>query len=239
MRVNVVLSPNQADELYFTGKTAVVIDVLRATTTILTALNNGAKEIIPVASLEFGAKISANSFGGKIVRGGEKNMRKIEGFDLGNSPLEYTKEVIEGKTIVFFTTNGSKSIVKTKFAKITYIAAFLNARAVAEKLVASGEDVEIVCSGRGGEFSYEDTLCAGYIIKLIKAAGGSDIILKDSARAAVTLYENAAAKLTEQIKNSEHGLLLREAGFGDDIDFSVELNTIDSVPVFSNNSIKK
>lgn len=238
MRVNVVLSPNQVDELYFTGKTSVVIDVLRATSTILTALENGAREIIPVASLEFGAKISANSFGGKVVRGGEKNMRKIEGFDLGNSPLEYTREVIEGKTVVFFTTNGSKAIVKTKFSKITYIAAFLNAAAVAEKLTAAGDDVEIVCSGRGGEFSYEDTICAGYIIKLLKS-NDRTLRLKDSAQAALTLYEESAAKLTERVKNSEHGMLLAEAGFEEDINYCVRLNVTGLVPVFLSNSIKK
>ena len=97
MKLNVFLSPVIVDELYFTGKTTVVIDVLRATSTIATAINNGAKEVVPVASVEFAVKVSGGMFGGQTLLGGERNTKKIEGFALGNSPFEYAKEVIEGK----------------------------------------------------------------------------------------------------------------------------------------------
>ena len=109
MKCNVIISPSFLDELYYAGKTIVVIDVLRASNTIITALNNGAKEIVPVASIEFAVKVSGGMFGGQTLLGGERNTKKIDGFALGNSPGEYSKEIIYGKSIVFFTTNGFKS----------------------------------------------------------------------------------------------------------------------------------
>ncbi|MCA2005280.1 MAG: 2-phosphosulfolactate phosphatase, partial [Ignavibacterium sp.] len=101
MKVNVLFSPIAADELYFTGKTSVVIDVLRASSTIITALANGAKEIVPVGTIEFAVKVSGGMFGGQTLLGGERNTKKIEGFALGNSPLEYEEKVVNGKSIVF------------------------------------------------------------------------------------------------------------------------------------------
>ena len=114
MKTHTLLLPANADELFFTKKNTVVIDVLRATTTIVTALNNGAKEIIPVNSIEFAMKVSGNTFSGHTLLGGERNTKKIEGFALGNSPLEYSPEIVNGKSIVLFTTNGSKAIAFDK-----------------------------------------------------------------------------------------------------------------------------
>ena len=116
MKIRTLLSPLNVEELYFTKKTTVVIDVLRATTTIVTALHNGAKEIIPVSSIEFAMKISG---GGQMLLGGERNAEKIDGFTFGNSPLEYTEEAVKGKSIILFTTNGSKALVRAKFSAIT------------------------------------------------------------------------------------------------------------------------
>src|SRR5512135_2548557 len=115
MRVNVLFSPVIADELFFTGKTVIVIDVLRASTTIITALQNGAKEIVPVATVEFAVKVSGGMFGGQTLLAGERNTKKIEGFYLGNSPLEFVPEAVSGKSIIHYTTNGTKAIVKAKF----------------------------------------------------------------------------------------------------------------------------
>ena len=94
MKINVLLSPLNADELFFTGKTTVVIDVLRASTVIVNALKNGAKEIVPVSSMEFAMKSSSNNFNGLSILGGERNTKKIDGFTLGNSPHEYCEEML-------------------------------------------------------------------------------------------------------------------------------------------------
>src|SRR3970282_2494399 len=107
MKINVLFSYINTDELAYTGKTTVVIECVRASTTIIQALQNGAREVIPVASVEFAVKVSGGMFGGQTLLGGERNTKKIEGFALGNSPLEYPAEVVNGKSIIHYTTNGT------------------------------------------------------------------------------------------------------------------------------------
>ena len=110
MRVEVFFTPHQVDEMYLRDRIVVVIDVLRASTTIAMALRNGAKEIIPVATVESAMKIVGNLFGDVTLLGGERNGKMIEGFNLGNSPLEYIEERVRGKSIIFSTTNGSQAM---------------------------------------------------------------------------------------------------------------------------------
>jgi 2-phosphosulfolactate phosphatase len=118
MKIHVLFSPLNAEELYFTGKTVVVIDVLRATSVIVTAIKNGAKEITPIASIEFALKAS----GSKVLLGGERNTNKIEGFNLGNSPSEYSKENVENKSIIFFFNQWIKGNCKSEiFEKPFYL----------------------------------------------------------------------------------------------------------------------
>ena len=114
MKINVLFSPVSADELSFTGKTTVVIDVLRASSTIVTALQNGAREVIPVATVEFAVKVSGGMFGGQTLLGGERNTKKIEGFALGNSPLEYTPDSCRRKNNNLLYNKRFKSNCKSK-----------------------------------------------------------------------------------------------------------------------------
>ena len=111
MKINIMFSPVNKDELYFSGKTTVVIDVLRASTTIITALSNGAKEVIPVATVEFAVKVSGGMFGGHTLLGGERNAQKIDGFALGNSPTEYEGRLIEDKSIVYYTLRATAAAI--------------------------------------------------------------------------------------------------------------------------------
>src|SRR4030066_242814 len=164
MKINVLFSPLGADELSFTGRTTVVIDVLRASSTIVAALSNGAKEVVPVGTVEFAVKVSGGIFGGQALLGGERNTKKIEGFALGNSPSEYTKEVVNGKSIVFYSTNGSRAIVKAKYSANLFICSFNNLKALAKHLKKLNEDVIILCSGNNNFFSLEDSVCAGMLI---------------------------------------------------------------------------
>ena len=99
MKINVLFSPVNADELYFANKTTVVIDVLRASSSIITALTNGAREVIPVATVDFAVKLSGGMFGGQTILGGERNTKMIDGFAVGNSPYEYSKNVVENKYV--------------------------------------------------------------------------------------------------------------------------------------------
>jgi len=238
MKLNVFLSSVIVDELYFTGKTTVVIDVLRATSTIATAINNGAKEIIPVASVEFAVKVSGGIFGGQTLLGGERNTKKIEGFALGNSPFEYTKEVVEGKSIVFFTTNGSKATVKTKYSENLYTCSFINIDAVAKHLTAFDTDIEIICAGRNNYFSIEDSVCAGMLISKIKEVK-KNISLNDSGTAVLTLYEKYKNNLTKMMRESDHGKILLENGFEADLDYCSQTSILDIIPFYTNGVLKK
>ncbi|MGE5402036.1 MAG: 2-phosphosulfolactate phosphatase [Ignavibacteriales bacterium] len=237
MKLNVHFSPSQTDELYFSGKTSVVIDVLRATTTIITALSNGAKEVIPVNSVEFAMKVSGNAFGGQTLLGGERNTKKIEGFQLGNSPFEYSREIVAGKSIILFTTNGSKAIVKAKFSENLYICSFLNLHSIAEQLVSLNKDVEILCAGRSGSFCIEDSICAGKLIgEILKLKEDAD--LTDSAKASVVLSKSYGKSIPKILSECEHGKLLIENGFEQDINYCAKIGAMEIIPFYSGGTIK-
>jgi len=237
MKVNVFFNPLSVDELFFTGKTTVVIDVLRASSTIVTALQNGAREVIPVSSVEFAVKVSGGMFGGQTLMGGERNTKKIEGFALGNSPLEYTKEAIEGKTIVLYTTNGTKAVVKAKFSENLFICSFLNLSAVAAHLISLNNNVEILCSGKANNFSMEDTICAGKLIAELQKLK-NDIEITDSARASLALNKSFGKSISKMLNESEHGKVLIENNFKEDIKYCSKLNATDVIPYFISGVLK-
>lgn len=237
MKLNVLLSALSADELYFTGKTSVVIDVLRASSTIVAAINNGVKEVVPVASVEFAVKVSGGMFGGQTLLGGERNTKKIEGFALGNSPFEYSKETVEGKTIVFYTTNGTKAIAKAKFSENLFICSFGNITSVAKHLVSLNKDVEIICAGRNNFFSLEDSICAGKLVSLI-----FDVIpnieMNDSVKAVKALYDKYGKDIAAMMKDSEHGKILMDNGFEKDIDYCSQIDIVSTIPYYTNGVLK-
>ncbi len=233
MKINVFLTHNNSDELYFNGLTVAVIDVLRATTTISAALINGAKEVIPVSSIEFAMKLS----GSHTLLGGERHTKKIEGFSLGNSPCEYTEDIVKNKSIIIYTTNGSKAIVKAKFAKTVICCSFANLEISAKYLLSLGTDIEIVCSGNNGMFSLEDAVCAGMLISEISKLR-EDISLNDGGNAAFILAKQYSKKVLKMLQECDHGKVLAENGFVDDLKFAAKLNSIEAIPVFDSSSIK-
>jgi len=238
MKINVLISPLNAEEMYFAGKNTVVIDVLRATTVISAALDNGAKEIIPVGTIEFAMKISGDAFGGHRLLGGERNTKKIDGFNLGNSPLEYVKEVVDSKSIILYTTNGSKAIVRAKFSENLITCSFYNLNAVADYIVKMNKDFEILCAGDNGRFSLEDTVCAGKLIsEIIKLK--EEIELTDSARASIALNKSFGRSITKMFSESEHGRKLIDNGFKEDISFCAKLSKSDIIPSYKDGVIKK
>ena len=237
MKLSVLFSPIVADELYFTGKTSVVIDVLRASSTIVTALKNGAKEIVPVATVEFAVKVSGGMFGGQTLLGGERNTKKIEGFALGNSPLEYEEKIVNGKSIVFYTTNGTKALAKAKFSEHLFVCSFLNLNAIAKHLVSLQNNVEIICAGRNNFFSLEDTVCAGKLVAEIISMN-PEVELNDSVYAALALNEKYGQDLLRMFKQSEHGKLLIDNGFEEDLNYCAQLNVFDIIPRYTNGVLK-
>jgi len=237
MKIDVLFSPVQSDELYFTGKTTVVIDVLRASSTIITALMNGAKEIIPVGTVEFAVKISGGIFGGQTLLGGERNTIKIEGFALGNSPSEYTKDIVSGKSIVFYSTNGSRAIVKAKYSANLFICSFNNLKAMADHLKKLNEDIVILCSGNNSFLSLEDSVCAGMLVNEINTEDKA-IVLTDSSKAAITLFNSFSKNILKLLSETDHGQLLITNGFESDLKTCAELDSTEVIPYYSGNAIK-
>jgi 2-phosphosulfolactate phosphatase len=237
MKLDVLFSPVQADELFFTGKTTVVIDVLRASSTIITALSNGAKEIVPVGTVEFAVKVSGGIFGGQTLLGGERNTKKIEGFALGNSPSEYTTEIVSGKSIVFYSTNGSRAIVKAKYSTNLFICSFNNLSVVAKHLKKLNEDVIILCSGNNNFFSLEDSVCAGMLINEL-AAGNKKTELTDSSTSAMTLFKAYGKNIFKMLTETDHGRLLINNGFEEDLKACAELDSTDVIPFYAGNVLK-
>ena len=237
MKLDVLFSPIQADELFFTGKTTIIIDVLRASSTIITALANGAKEVVPVGTIEFAVKVSGGIFGGQTLLGGERNTKKIEGFALGNSPTEYSKEIVSGKSIVFYSTNGSRAIVKAKYSANLFVCSFNNLNAVAKHLKQLNEDVIILCSGNNNFFSLEDSVCAGMLINELVNVD-KNFTLTDSSKSALTLFKSYGKNILKLLSESDHGELLITNGFESDLKDCAELNSTEVIPHYSANVLK-
>jgi len=237
MKLDVLFSPVQTDELFFTGKTTVVIDVLRASSTIITALSNGAKEIVPVGTVEFAVKVSGGIFGGQTLLGGERNTKKIEGFALGNSPSEYTKEIVSGKAIVFYSTNGSRAIVKAKYSANLFLCSFNNLKTLAKHLRKLNEDVIVLCAGNNNFFSLEDSVCAGMLISEL-IAGTKKAELTDASTSALTLFKSFGKNIFKMLSETDHGQLLITNGFEEDLKACAELDSTDVIPFYSGNVLK-
>ncbi len=187
--LNVYALPSVVRPEEMAGGTAVVIDVLRAATTIVHALEAGADEIIPCLEVEEARRLAAEMAPGRVVLGGERNGLPIEGFDLGNSPTEYTPDRVEGKTVVFTTTNGTRALAMCGRAKRVLIGAFVNATAIFEELAGSS-GVHLLCAGTRGAYSRDDVLLAGLLVERLQRSAGMSYRLNAQA---VTAKENWAS----------------------------------------------
>lgn len=231
MKIEVFFSPAGVDELGMRGRNVIIIDVLRATTTICTALRNGAREVIPTPDLESATKISSNLSGDSRLLGGERQGKKIDGFDLGNSPAEYTPEKVAGKSIIFTTTNGAGAIYKCRYASTALVAGFVNMSAIVQTIVEIGGTWTLLCSGRSGAFSIEDATCAGMIISKVKEQ--TEVDTEDAGLTALILYKNYKKSVLGMMKKSLHGMYLASIGFEDDLKLCSEVDSVPVVPAVS------
>lgn len=217
-------------------KTIVVIDVLRATSTIVTGLNNGARAIIPVLDMAEAGKIAGNLDSSQYLLCGERDGEKIEGYHLGNSPFEYTPEVVKNKTLILNTTNGTKAITKASQADILIISSFLNVGRVVEELKETENEIILVCAGWKNRFSLEDMLCAGNIIfELMDGNLVPDA--RDGAKMAFTLYEKFRSDIEGVVRGSNHAVRLRNLVDESDIIYCCQVNSIPILPVFDDGVI--
>ncbi len=226
MKITLIPSVEFVDPATLTGQIVLIIDVLRATSVITTAMENGAAEISTTVEIE--EAMSYKRLGWLL--GGERKARKIEGFHLSNSPLEYTRQVVEGKKIVLTTTNGTKAIHRAALGHRVFIGCMRNGRAVAKQLTDLGQDVVIVCSGTNGRFSLDDFICAGKII--YEAVAINNLELDDFAAAAYLAYRDNRPDPMSYISFASHYNYLMSLGLYADIRFCFTEDTTEVIPEY-------
>ncbi|HEV2130202.1 MAG TPA: 2-phosphosulfolactate phosphatase [Longimicrobiaceae bacterium] len=236
MRLDVVLTPGEISQTEVSGRAAVVIDVLRASSCIVEALSAGAKAIYPVGSIDEALRL-ANTFGrDEVLLTGERRCLRIEGFDLGNSPREYTAERVAGKTLVMTTTNGTHALSLAGGAARVFIGALLNLEAIVEELVRTEADPVLVCSGRERRLALEDAVCAGAMAaRLIERRPGA-WQLNDGALAALALTERFGIG-EDLFARTAAGQAIAEAGLAEDLAFCAQTDRHPLLPVLQNRNI--
>lgn len=240
-QVDVAFTAQEADASRVAGRVVVVIDVLRATSTMVTALWNGADRIVPVAEAEQARENAGRLRGadaGCVLTCGERDGYQLEGFDLGNSPFGCGRETVAGKTLVMTTTNGTIALTRTETAEKVYIASFLNLSAVASELRESRLDILIICSGWKGRFCMEDTLLAGNLLDRLESGESVEAGWSDTAKLAVAYYRSRKESITESILSSDHARRLRHLAREEEIRYCCSADRCPCAPVFKNGSVR-
>lgn len=241
MRVDVFFGYQQLTAADVAGRVVAVVDVLRASSTIAAALANGARAIVPFLTSDDAVAQSKQLGREGVLLAGEQKMLPIAGFDLGNSPAEFTAEKVQGKTILLTTTNGSGAILAAQGARDIVVASYVNFSAVLSMLRAAlrgGTDVTILCAGQDRRFALEDAACAGRYVQHITAKQAKADI-NDAAQAAMLIDKKYGTNVKRLLKSSAHGLALIEAGFEDDIAVCADVDSYPVLPVYQDRQITK
>jgi len=235
MKIEAIATAQQVIAQQVKDKTVVVIDVLRATSVMVTALHNGASEVFPVLSADEAFKLKAQ-YASAVVLGGERHAEPIDGFDYGNSPSSYSADVVMGKALVMTTTNGTLAINNAISAKELLVAAFINDVAIADYLT-NREEVVLVCSGNNGLYTLEDALCAGRIIALLKEMN-KEVQVCDLALSLEQLYKSSAGQLMKLASQGHHYRVLQSKGYINDLEYCFKSNLTNAIPVWEGQSLK-
>lgn len=219
------------------GKTVIVLDIFRCTSTIVTALANGCREVVPLQNADELEMILTKRPRNSCMLAGETHGAKIPGCDLGNSPIEFTFNEITNKSILLITTNGTDAIRQCKPAKAVLIGSFLNLNAICSRAVTYNRDIVIVCAGTRGNIALEDIMAAGCHADRLKKYY-QDVRLSDLARTFFYLYNYFAENLIHILSASRSGLNLQNLGYQQDITFCLQKNIYKIAPVFHNNTIQ-
>lgn len=267
MKISVTSTAQAINIKALINKSAVMFDILRASSTVSTALANGCKEVIPVMEVEEAFGIARTLPDNTFLLGGERGAVKVPGFHLGNSPLEYGAEVVTGKTVILTTTNGTKALVRAaEGSDEVLIGSLLNATAVAKKLLDLEKDIALICAGTRGNFSLEDTLAAGMVIKEIvrlwqekglnlsahsssrtvndgvyldevPIISGNSLVLEDAAVAALRLAEVYQTDTLRALYDSLHGQKLAQMGLVNDLAYCAQVDLFSVVPVYRHGKV--
>ena len=241
MRLEVFFGGHQLAQSDIQGRVVLVIDVLRASTTVAVALANGARAVIPCESSDEVIDRAKQFERTDVLLAGERKMHAIPGFDLGNSPREYTAETVEGKTVLLTTTNGTVALAGLQGARDVVVASYVNYSAVSAMIRAAARgaaDLAIVCAGRDRQFALEDAACAGRFTRsVIKRL--ANVRLNDAAEACCLIDKRYGDRLDRLFEDAEHGRALAEAGYGADLAVCASLDAHPVIPIYHDRQITK
>lgn len=232
MRLHTILSPQLfplfSDDVV--GKQVLIIDILRATTSMVVMLENGAISVKPVSGV--GEALGLKRENPNLLIAGERNGYKVEGFDFGNSPQEFTRDRVSGASLVITTTNGTQALSLSLEASHIWVGGFLNLDALVEAMAAVGEDVFLFCAGWKGHVNLEDTLFAGAVAKALTSKGAE--ITDDATRAAIVLWEQAKGDVHSFLSEASHVKRFQSMHAESDLDACLRMNTSEKAVVYQN-----
>ena len=235
IKIDVYFQAGEPAALHIVGRTVVVIDVLRATSVMVEALMNGARGVYPAATTEDAIKLASSLGRDDTLLCGESEGLMVDGFDLGNSPREFSAKSVADKRLVMRTTNGTRAFLMAKDADRVLACCFLNLDAVVDA-VAGSEKLVVVCAGRGGTFAAEDALCAGTLIRRLRD-GHPEMELNDAGSAALELTYRLRVDAAF-LARTEAGQCLIEIGLRDDLKHCVQLDRYRVVPEMEDRVIR-
>jgi 2-phosphosulfolactate phosphatase len=212
------------DSVQLRASACAVIDVIRATSTIVTALARGATSVQPVASVTEAEILKQQNPAALLA--GERGGKPLSGFDLGNSPHEVIPERVKGKRIILTTTNGTQALAACHGARAIITASLLNLDAIATRLRELGPPWLIVCAGYEGEFGLDDAIVAGALAEAL-----------NQDHALVSLYHSAQNDLSATLLGSSAGQELRKIGLESDVPFCAQLNLFPFVPTLNSDGL--
>jgi len=229
-KIEVCLTPALINLYTIEDSIVVVIDILRATSSIIYGIDNGAEAIIPVAQVEDCLNYADKGF----LLAAERNGEVVEGYDFGNSPFSYTADKVAGKTIVLTTTNGTKALHLARKAHQVVIGSFLNLQSLCEWIKVQDRNVLLLCAGWKDQFNLEDTLFAGAVVQQLRS---SFELYDDASVAAEDLYTVAKDNLRAYVGKSSHSHRMVALNIEEDVKFCLQLNICEAIPVLVGDSL--
>lgn len=230
LRIDVAVTPDLVGVADLPRCAVLVVDVLRASTSIITALASGCAAVVPAATPEE-ARRRVLALGADVLLAGERRGEPLQGFDLGNSPLEFTEERVRGRTVVFTTSNGTRALLTVRTAAAVGVAALVNRTAACAWALGGAHDVLVLCAGERGVQSREDSVCAGLLVEcFLEAEPGAR--LTETARVALGLAETYGKDVARLRRDSPWARHLAAAGRAADVAACLVLDTIPLVPVY-------
>jgi len=239
MKINTYAAYKHATPSDLKDNVVIIIDVLRATSSIVTAIDNGCNRIYPVTDVEEAMNVfSSINKDGAVLLGGENSCQKISGFHLSNSPSEYTKETVQGKDIILTTTNGTGAILwAAPYAHTLLIGSLLNASAVMKKALSYKKNITLICAGTSGRYSTDDILACGCMLSSIEDIRKNDLC--DLSISCINEYELSKNNIKSALEKCYHFKRLKRLGFKSDLEYCIRIDSMQSVPIYKDSVIIK